>query len=255
MNQSKAIKVSKGAALVTISVLMIFLLSLTGCSQQNSKSVDEQFMTALATGLENRWKITDSSEGADQAGLEKAIQAEKDAVGKFYDQEFENVDLGEAAKRYIDALNSSNAADMYSANNYSRWASVFNSRVAALYDINSIQEIPVPDSKKSTLNNLLNDGEAASFALASIPTVAFEPQPPEYEGSKWVEYKAIVENTSNLSFSYFNYNVNVTDSDGVVVDTYVASTNDWASGTKHTFEFSTDANVSSIDVTSCEWSL
>ena len=45
------------------------------------------------------------------------------------------------------------------------------------------------------------------------------------------------------------------DSGGVVTDTYIASTNDWAPGTKHTFEFSTDAGVSSIDVTSCEWSL
>lgn len=257
MNQSRAIlQISKRTLLVVIiSVLVIFLLSFTGCSQQNSKSVDEQFMTALSTGLENRWKITDAADDQSQESLEKAVQAEKDAVGRFYDQEFENAELGEAAKRYIDALNASNAADMYSANNYSRWAKVYNSRVAALYDINGIQAIPVSDSKKSTLNELLNDGEAASFALASISTVTFEPQPPEYESSKWIEYKAVVENTSDLSFSYFNYNVNVTDSDGVVADTYIASTNDWAPGTKHTFEFSTDVNVASIDVTSCEWSL
>lgn len=255
MNQSRASYVGRGAFFVVFLVLMAFLLVLSGCSQQSNKSVDEQFMTALSTGLENRWKITDAADGQSQESLEKAIQAEKDAIGAFYDQEFENAELGEAAKRYIDTLNASNAADMYSANNYSRWAKVYNSRVAALYDINDIQSIPVSDSKKSTLNELLNDGEAASFALASIPTVTFEPQPSEYEGSKWIEYKAVVENTSNLSFSYFNYNVNVTDSDGVVTDTYIASTNDWTPGTKHTFEFSTDANVASIDVTSCEWSL
>lgn len=255
MGQVKMVQISKGALLIVISVLMTSLFAFCGCSQQDSKSVDEQFMTSLATGLENRWKITDAPDGSDQEGLEKAIQAEKDAVGKYYDQEFENADLGEAAKRYIDALNSSNAADMYSTNNYSRWAKVFNSRVAALYDINCIQEIPVSDSKKSTLNDLLNEGEAASFALTSISAANFEAQPPTYAGDKWIEYKAVVENTSNLTFSYFSYNINVTDSDGVVVDNCIASTNDWTPGAKHTFEFSTDANVASLDVTSCSWNL
>lgn len=60
---------------------------------------------------------------------------------------------------------------------------------------------------------------------------------------------------SPISFWLHPMHTMADDSDGVVTDTYIASTNDWAPGTKHTFEFSTDAGVSSIDVTSCEWSL
>lgn len=245
---------SKLLVILTVAFVTAMTFCLMGCAPQEEKSTDEQFMTALAKGLEDRWAITDAEE-ASQESIEKAIQKEKDAVSEFYEAEFENAELGDCAKRYIDALNASNAADMFSTSGYSRWSQVYNQRVAALYDINAITEIPVSEKGKSNLEGLLNDGQAASFAIASMNSLAFEAQAPEYEGDTFLTYKAVAENTSTVTFSYISYNINLLDADGVVLESTTVFSNDWAPGAKHAFEFMTNTAFASYEVTSCDWAL
>ena len=246
----------KKLLVLLIACMAAMLFILPGCAAQEEKSTDEHFMDALSSGLEARWEILDPlGVTYEQEDLEKAIQAEKDAVADFYDKDFENDELGVCAQRYIDSLNNSNAADMYSANGYSRWLQNYNARTAALYDINAIYEINVSEDEKSSLDQLLNDGEAASYAVSIMDQVSFEAQEPEFEGQTYLEYTAVVENASELNFSYFNLNINLLDSDGVVLETTAAFTSDWASGSNHTFSFMTDTDFADYEISSCDWSL
>ena len=63
-----------------------------------------------------------------------------------------------------------------------------------------------------------------------------------------------VENTTDNTFEYFNFNISLVDKDGVVVETQNAYTENWKPGDKHRFEFSTDKEFDKIEVETAEWS-
>lgn len=241
------------AAMLTLSMAFVF----SGCSQNDDRSTDEKFIEAVGNGLEARWAITDSKEASSASTdtLNQALEKEKEAVKDFYDADFENQDLKQCARNYIDALNSLNADDYGSSSGYERWMRGYNQRVAALYNIDKISPISVGKTNESNLTEILNDGKEASAAIDLMNKADFVKQDPEYPGQTYFDYKAVVENASDVTFSYFYYNINLVDSDGVTVDTTIASTNDWAAGSKHTFEFTTDKAFDSIEVSSCGWSL
>lgn len=258
MNVQTASVFKKLTAIFASLILAFSVVTiLSGCSGNDDRSTDEKFIEAVGKGLEARWAITDADSASSSSTdtLKQALDKEKEAVKDFYDADFDNEDLKSYAQKYIDALNGLNAEDYSSGSGFERWTRYYNQRVAALYNINQISPISVSKSNESNLTEILNDGEEASAALAVMDKAEFTKQDPEYPEQTYFEYKAVVENDSNISFSYFYYNINLVDKDGVTVETTTASTDDWAAGTKHAFEFTTDKQFETIEVTSCGWSL
>ena len=242
--------------IVIAMVAMMTTFALFGCSASENKSTDEQFVEAVGKGLEARWAITDSTEERLTTELmNQAINKERDAVKEFYEADFENEELGENARAYIDILEETKGEDYNSSSGLERWSRNRNMRCAALYNINGIKEIPVSQNKQSNLDELLNDGKTAAAALDLMEKADFVKQEPEYSGQSYIEYKAIVENSSDVNFSSFTYQINLVDQDGVVVESITASTSDWAAGTKHAFEFMTDKKFEKIELSSCWWNL
>ena len=217
--------------------------------------VDEEFVKAVAQCLDARGKQTDSlaSDEYTSEVMDDAIKTELDAVEAYEGGLFEDPDLASAADEYIAALKASKGTDYTAYNN--SWTTAYNQRVAALYKINEISPIEVSEDHKSTLNDLLATGEESTVAQGFLDTAVFEKEEPEYEGETFFTYSAVLENDSDINFYYFSFNINLLDADGVVVETQVASTDNWAPGTKHRFEFMTDAKFETIEVYSASWSL
>ena len=218
---------------------------------------DEDFMAAITQGLEARWKITNKFEsnplelGAED--MDKALKAELAPVAEFKDAKFKNQDLAEAAVLYVEALEGLHGKDFADEN--TTWQSAYSCRVSALHKINEISKIKVSDTYKENLSEILSDGEAASVAQDLQDAVVFEKQEPKDEYDTHPTYAAVVENKSELNFSYFEFDINLVDKDGVVVETQTAFTENWAAGTKHRFEFMSDASFDHIEIFGAAWNL
>lgn len=215
--------------------------------------VDDDFVKAVGAGLEARWKITDQYEDGEVTAqvMDDALKKELEAVESFEGGNFENPDLATAADEYIAAVKSSKGSD-WSAYNTS-WMTAYNQRVGAMYKINEIAPIPVSEKNQGTLDELLAAGEESNVVDGFLNEVVFEKDDPEYDDQTYLTYSAVLENDSDLTFYYFSFDINLLDADGVVVDTQTAYTDNWEPGTKHRFEFSTDAKFETIEVHSAEW--
>lgn len=217
--------------------------------------IDDEFVAAIGPALEARWAITDQEpDDVVSADLTaQGVQAELDGVEAYKDGNFENEDLAQYAKLYIEALENSDANDYVEANE--RWVQNYNQRVISLYQINEISPITVSEEKQTTLSQLLSDGKDALAASELMENVEFTAEDPEYEGQTYLTYTAVVENTTDTNFAYFFYDLNLVDADGVVVETLTAETDNWAPGTKHSFEFSTDKQFDHVEIVTANWSV
>jgi len=214
---------------------------------------DEAFVDAVGKGLQDRWNITDSvaSDAVDLEVMTEAVNAEKAAVEEFRDAEFQSTELAEAAQMYFGALDACDPQDYVKGNDM--WSIVYNQRCEALWRINQVIPIEVRSEKQTTLEDMLATGEVSASVGDLMENVTFEAQPPEYEGDTWIEYQAVVENTSDVTYAYFSYSINLVDADGVVVETTEAWTENWEPGSKHRFEFSTDAEFDHVEIYGAEW--
>lgn len=244
------------------ALAITLLIGVSGCAQDGpvldaDGHADQDFVEAVANGLESRWEITDSVENRGETITEedmaKAIQQELDAVADYSDVKFENDELGDYADQYIAALSDMDANDYFEMNE--KWSIAYSQRTAALFGINSISPIPVEERNQDTLDALVSDGEAALEAQNIISSANFVQEEPKYEGETYHTYSTVIENQSDVTFSFFQLDISLVDQDGVVVETQTAYTDNWAPGGKHRFEFMSDAEFSEIRVETASWSI
>lgn len=222
----------------------------------DERSVDEKFMDSLAKGLEARWVLTEANENADtilKSDWEKYFLAEYDNIIEYEDAEFEDVNLGKWAKSYIDSIGASIEVLAYYGTN--QWTTkysngVYHDRSVALYNIHKIIPVPVSSDNQENLIGILSNGEAISMIRPLLNKVVFEESENSYG---WRTYQAVVENTTTLSFSYFSFDVDLIDEDGVTISTETAWVEHWEPGEKIRFEFSTDESFAEMDVAYANW--
>ena len=224
-----------------------------------AKVSNTEFVEAIGECLEARWAITDPYNAAGEAipneEFRRAINIEIDAVLPYEEAEFEDENMAAAAEEYIAAMKECQGILNYIGTD--QWQAqydqkVFRKRVAGLYKINSIEPIPVDPSNQSSLAGLLSEGETTEAVWDIMDSVHFEVESEEYSFKK---YSAVVENASNITFSNFSIDVSLIDADGVVVDTVTCWTDNWAAGTKHRLEFSTDKEFETIEIPTASWSV
>lgn len=217
---------------------------------------EDDFMNSLAIGLEERWKLTDANEGKEidtADDWESYFNAEYTAIEKFEDANFADANLSELAKQYVNCIVQSKECLPYV--NTNQWASkysngVYRDRVVILYEINAIKPIPVSDENQGNLKNLVTEGEATKMVRDLLRTVKFEKSNEEYG---WKTYEAVVENTTTIDFSYFVFNVDLVDADGVTLTTATSSVNNWRKGEKTRFTFDTSEDFETMNLDSASW--
>ena len=197
------------------------------CTSKSNLSVDDAFYEDLKQGLINRWKLSDlNDDDCTTEDFNGYVKAELDCISKYKNKKFKNKNIEKYAKEYIETLYDTKNNTKYIDSNYDKWESeyinvIYDDRCEALVHLNEIKKIEFDDFKK---------------------------EPDEYEGETYHTYSMIMENTTDLSFDYFYFNLNLEDENGVVLETQSAYTDNWDTGTKHKFEFSTDCNFAKITV-------
>lgn len=100
-----------------------------------------------------------------------------------------------------------------------------------------------------TNSKLVQEKDAQEQAIDSmLSNITFEEVPDEYAGD-WKTYQGVVENTTGSDFSTFAVNINLLNADGVIVETAYDQVSNFTNGAKAQFEFSTDKEFTSTEVT------
>lgn len=245
-------------SIVLVLCLILSTLVFTSCG--SSKSVDVQFEEDLMKGLSARWELTsaDENEGIDdndtKGEYESYINAELDVISKYKEETFEDEELGELAKLYIDVLERSKDTLDYFGN-YEKWGvawdEVYNDRTELLLKLNDKLEIQFADEgDQENFDGMLSEGKVVNSVRKIMETTKFEKTASDYG---WNTYTAIVENTTDETFDYFSFELKLKDKDGVTIETTYASTDNWAPEDKVKFEFETDAAFSEMEIVGCDY--
>ena len=73
------------------------------------------------------------------------------------------------------------------------------------------------------------------------------------DGGGFKTYEAVIENTTQTDFKMIDFNINLLDEDGVIVETIYDQVGNFAKGAKAKISFYTDIEFSSTQVTSSYW--
>lgn len=259
----------KLAAISMALALGFTILALPACSQQGGSSqepaatetttedagqeeapdyADDDFMAALATGLETRWNLSenespDAYESTDEerAWMLKFVNAELDEVGGFASQPFEDTKLQAAAIQYINVLNDQLAALDYINVDYDKyltlWNEAYNERSQLITDFVDNYGLTVSEEYQSVLDDfkvnaalVANNAEMQKAIDAIGDGMVFQD---EGDG----HYVAVVENTTGFDIAEYNADVSLLNADGVIVDTQYIYVSNWGNGQKAQFDF------------------
>ncbi len=239
-------------SILVILSLILVTISFSSCS---NKTIDEQFKDDLTKGLSARWEI--SSKQKDTVDLyEKCIEAEYDILSKYKEEAFEDKELGELAKSYIDILEKSKQTLKYFNDDekwVANWDSIYKDRLEILFDLNDKLDLQFSkESDKEEFNGLLSEGQLVKDVRNFINTTKFKKTKSDYG---WNTYSAVVENTTDQNFSYFSFEIKLLDKDGVTIETQYASTDNWNSGDKAKFYFETNSKFKTLKIEQCNYLL
>lgn len=148
-----------------ISVLLILLLiSIFKSIDNRNKTYDSEFITSLAKGLDERWKVT-AQKDDDEKEIEdykSYIDYELIEIEQYKNRKFKNPKLKRLANTYINIQRNEREAienqDLVDSTFVREWNKYQRKRYELLLDINSIVGIPVQD--KNSLDSILKSGKA-----------------------------------------------------------------------------------------------
>lgn len=243
------IKKTLRVSLIAI-LLILLLISIFKSIDNRNKTYDSEFITSLATGLDERWKVN-AQKDDDEKEIEdykSYIDYELIEIEQYKNRKFKNPKLKRLANTYIsiqrnerEAIENQNFVD---STFVSEWNQYQNKRFELLLDINSIVEIPVQD--KNILDSILKSGKAVKEfnRVYGILVDTFDPKNFVVEevtgvSEKEKRYIGNFENTTGHEITYIDVAINFYDKDdksysGIIFDTRYG----WENGTKESFEFS-----------------
>ena len=234
-----------------ISVLLILLLiSIFKSIDNRNKTYDSEFITSLAKGLDERWKVTDlkNYDEREVEDYKSYIDYELIEIEQYKTKKFKNPKLKRLANTYINIQRNEREAienqDLVNGTFVRKWNQYQNKRFELLLDINSIVEIPVQDKK--SLDSILKSGKAAkeSNRVYGILVDTFDPKNFVVEevgtgSEKEKRYVGNFENTTGHYINYIDVIIDFYDENDESYDGYELNPRyAWKNGTKKSFEFS-----------------
>ena len=231
-------------------LLLLLLISIFKSIDNRNKTYDREFITSLATGLDERWKVTDlkNYDEREIGDYKSYIDYELIEIEQYKNRKFKNPKLKRLANTYIsiqrnerEAIENQNFVD---STFVSEWNQYQNKRFELLLDINSIVEIPVQD--KNILDSILKSGKAVKEfnRVYGILVDTFDPKNFVVEevtgvSEKEKRYIGNFENTTGHEITYIDVAINFYDENDKVYSGFRFNTRyGWENGTKESFEFS-----------------
>lgn len=265
---------------ILVGVMCFLLLLASGCSKQGKTEetepqyADKKFVTDMSLGLQERWKLSDADEqkeGYDDIYVDskeyqdmmlRYIGAELDKIEKYSEEKFEDKKLQEMALKYINLLQKHKEICSYMTVDYERYeeefAPVYDERSKVIKTMVDNYGMTVDEKYQDTLNDFITNSQLVTEQENTVAAVenmlkGIQFQVVEDDGYGWKTYQAVVENTTGIDFDNFSINVNLLNADGVIVETAYDQVSGFKAGAKVQFEFSTDKEFTSTEVTGDWW--
>lgn len=230
--------------------LILLLISLFKSIDNRNKTYDSEFITSLATGLDERWKVTAQKDDDEQEieDYKSYIDYELIEIEQYKNRKFKNPKLKRLANKYINVQKNERKSienqDLVDSTFESEWNKYQRKRYELLLDINSIVGIPVQD--KNNLDSILRSGEAVKEfnRVYGILVDTFDPKNFVVEevtgvSEKEKRYIGNFENTTGHEITYIDVAINFYDENDKVYSGFRFNTRyGWENGTKESFEFS-----------------
>lgn len=196
-------------------------------------SVDGQYLREMAKGLMERWDQNDSDENSGALAEDEGkcdanyCDIELKHIESFYDKEFDNKDLEEDAKSYIDLVRQAKDATQYENVDYTKfsteWSDIYSQRTILLQKFVSDYKLTVDEKYQDTLDGILTDAEASqnlNKMKEDIQNMAdsfiIDSTTPDETGYK--EFSITMTNTTSYTFDYFYLDINLLDTNGNIVE-------------------------------------
>ena len=231
-------------------LLMLLLITIFKSIHNSNKTYDSEFITSLATGLDERWKVT-AQKDDDEREIEdykSYIDYELIEIEQYKTKKFKNPKLKRLANTYINIQRNEREAvenqDFVDSTFVSKWNQYQNKRFELLLDINSIVKIPIQD--KNILDSILKSGKAVKEfnRVYGILVDTFDPknfvvEEVETGSEKEKRYVGNFENTTGHYIDYIDVSIDFYDKNDKVYSGFRFDTRyAWENGTKKSFEFS-----------------
>ena len=231
-------------------LLILLLISIFKSIDNRNKTYDSEFITSLATGLDERWKVN-AQKDDDEKEIEdykSYIDYELIEIEQYKNRKFKNPKLKRLANTYIsiqrnerEAIENQNFVD---STFVSEWNQYQNKRFELLLDINSIVEIPVQD--KNILDSILKSGKAVKEfnRVYGILVDTFDPKNFVVEevtgvSEKEKRYIGNFENTTGHDITHIYIEILYYDEDNrPYLGRSFEPEDTWKNRTKKSFEFS-----------------
>ena len=231
-------------------LLILLLISIFKSIDNRNKTYDSEFITSLATGLDERWKVN-AQKDDDEKEIEdykSYIDYELIEIEQYKNRKFKNPKLKRLANTYIsiqrnerEAIENQNFVD---STFVSEWNQYQNKRFELLLDINSIVEIPVQD--KNILDSILKSGKAVKEfnRVYGILVDTFDPKNFVVEevtgvSEKEKRYIGNFENTTGHDITHIYIEILYYDEDDrPYLGRSFEPEDTWKNRTKKSFEFS-----------------
>lgn len=231
----------------------MLLFALVGCggteSDENTVLTDEDFISNLGKGLEDRWDISQKdtsmmSISESQENISKCINAEEDALLSMDRYTFEDKALEELAQQYFDALDLQREGIQYAGTEqYTEYQQTFELgyyyRIVIINDLSENFGLTVGSKYQSTLDDMLAE---YNFALETVSTQEYvnelmttlnytkdEEKSDDYS----TYYSAVIENTTDFTIDSLEINLSFLDSEGVTIYQTTDYINDFKAGDKY----------------------
>ena len=269
----------KKRAILILSAMMATGMLFTGCSssgnnqkteksEEETKYADEQFIKDMSKGLQARLDLIDKNEKKDeevdsQSQEEKdmtldCIQAELDCVEKYTDEKFNDSKLQEYAVKYVNLLKQHKDACKYiPVDYYGKYSeeldSIYNERSKIIEDLVENYNLTVDKKHQDTLDEfktnsqLVKDQDAMEESVKNMLANIQFTEVSNEDG--WKTYQGVVENTTGKDISSLSVDINLKNADGVIVETTYDDVSNFTKGAKAQFEFYTDKDFATTEVT------
>lgn len=245
--------------LIMLVLSLIFSIGImTGCSSSSSDEVkyaDQDFIKSMSKGLEARWALTEKATDEESIeDMQSYIQAELDQVSQYESATFEDTKLQEKALRYINVLKDSyeNASYSLSDKDYDKWQEYIDERAVLIKDFVDNYGLTVSSKYQATMDEFLANGQSVATENAQKDAIdklvkGLDFEVTEDDGYGWKTYSATFENTTDYDVADLSLEINLLDSEGVIVGTEYADVSNVKKGQKAKLKFETDTKFEKVE--------
>ena len=254
--------------MITFALACLMIVSLAACvAQQPQESTqpqycDETFLEEFKAGLMARWDLTEEADSAENKNKSERewrtelIHTELDRLEPYRTGLFQDPKLQERALAYMNLLQDQMDALDYINSDFEKyaemWSEAYDKRTQMIADFIQDYNLEFPAAYTETVADMLSNAKVVTQkneidekVQQMVDALQFDLVQNDY-GLK--TYRAVIENTTNVTFSDFMVDVSLINADGILVSTEYAMIENLSPGQKGYIEFMTTTDFTTYEL-------